>query len=317
MAELENTVRKILSAMPNAAENGAPWQFVKQVYAKRGSYVYRARPGNGGQSDVAVKLFTSDNDKKTSRRQYDALASCWQAGFQAVPRPLYYSDADAAMVMQWVDGHHLARSLFKASLFRRDASRFFMAAGDWLDAFHTINRAEEQPFDPSPVLKKVRRKLDGVRGTFQLKRLASISDRYEQLGRNLAGHPVEYVVLHGDFTPRNLFWSDGQAVGFDTLGSRRGVALEDICRFFMYVMVRAPLFRSPDAVGVFGESGDWQTFMEAYGNLVQDPDLVRFILLGEALCRWSALNTPGVEAGKFMVHSIENKRLQRLMYALL
>lgn len=226
---------------------------------------------------ICVKIINRPSRRSIdSKRLYAALRhyharSDRERGF-TVPQPFGCLPKLGAIIMEWVEGKTFSE-LLKLEQFntRRRHENIRKVAG-WLRWFHSQSEMECEEMVAGSQLEGIIQVFDegvdlhkaAMAGDPALRRHMELAARHAGV---LDGVMVESAILHGDFKPTNLLFSaNGDVVGIDFLGVRRGPVTQDICRFLIDLDFYRNLVRHSYALSPRSRSNDFKAFLSAYGG---------------------------------------------------
>lgn len=112
-------------------------------------------------------------------------------------------------------------------------------SGKWLRIFHNqVGKMSWQPLVIDEWLEKVRVDFEYTYPNFDKDAdVSSLFNNFRQSAEKLAGYPVQYSILHGDFHMKNiLVMEDGSVAGFDPHSYSRGPVYDDLTRMAIDTM---------------------------------------------------------------------------------
>lgn len=227
----------------------------------------------------------------SAARQYRALRRC-HAGWAAedrhsVAKPVALLANGDGFLMEYVSGDNLARVLPQA-LFQADRGiAASMAAGDFLRRLHRRDGVEEIEVGLRDLVAEIRASQAGEFQRAGLVLPAGVErtlDRMPDIKR-----VTRRVLLHGDYTPRNLIRTgEGQVAMIDPILETEGLAEDDVASF-LTLMSSA----SPFAAGLVSPHCRRtrlrleRAFLTGYGASNISPVVCGLRLLHEQMWRWT------------------------------
>jgi hypothetical protein len=174
------------------------WRLIGRMRLRRNARLYQLEAPEGDA--YAFKIFTS---RREANAYYQALLAAHNradaARGIAVPKPISLMPEQHAVVMEWVGAPRISDRL-RWRPFGRCRQQALARAAQWLRWYH-----EGFPIHTA--------------------------------SPNGNGEMLEHGVIHGDFTPSNLFVDATRVLGFDFTSQHTGLLLEDICRYLAYLSV--------------------------------------------------------------------------------
>ena len=241
----------------------------------------------GGPPLFVAKILKPDTGSAAD--QYAVLKRCrdWWANENrhAVVEPLALMRDGDGFLMSYVPGDSLSWVLPRAALRPNVAIAAAMAAGDFLRRFHQRAGPKAVEVDLADLVADIR----AVQTELQAARM-SLPARVERvLHRTLDVRlPGRRVLLHGDFTPRNLILTQrGQITMIDPLLEQEGLIEDDIA-MFLAVMSSASAF----AAGLVSARRRRlrlqleRAFIDGYGSSGISPVICSLRLICEQMWRW-------------------------------
>lgn len=243
---------------------------------RRESTIHRLSSGLAGMT-ICVKIINRPARRvPDSKRLHAALShyhgkSDREGGF-TVPRPFGCLPKLGAIIMEWVEGRTFSDLLKLDQLNARKRHENIRKVAGWLRWFHSQSEMESgrmvpgsqldvivKVFEENPDLHKAAMAGDAV-----LRQHMDLAARHASV---LDGVEVDFAILHGDFKPTNLiFSSNGDVVGIDFLGVKRGPVTQDICRFLIDLDFYRNLVTRSYALSPGSRSNDFEAFLSAYGG---------------------------------------------------
>ncbi len=267
------------------------WKPDCPAQVRRESTIHRLSSESTGRT-ICVKIINRPARKVTdSQRLYAALKhyharSDQQQGF-TVPQPFGVLPDEGAVIMEWVEGKTFGELLKKEQFCTRKRHENIRKVAGWLRWFHLQSEIGRENMADGTQLKAIVHVFEEHPGS-GLHKAASSHDpalrRYmAQAARHawmLRGVEIESAILHGDFKPTNLLFSEsGSVVGIDFLGVRRGPVTHDICRFLIDLDFYRNLVRRSYALSPGSRSNDFEAFLSAYGGKVGGISRPAFVYL--------------------------------------
>lgn len=187
-----------------------------------------------GQPFYVAKVQKPGCGALSAADQYRALHRChawWQAEDRhAVARPLALLADGDGFVMEYVPGDSLARVLPRALFRPAYGAAASMAAGDFLRRLHRRAGVADSEVGVLDLVAEIRA---SQAGEFQRAGL-TLPERVERILDRTPDIKLvtRRVLLHGDYTPRNLILAaDGQVAMIDPILQAEGLAEDDIASF--------------------------------------------------------------------------------------
>ncbi|RYD20363.1 MAG: hypothetical protein EOP88_15350 [Verrucomicrobiaceae bacterium] len=278
--EMDPACARVLKRLrkPDKCPPGWPddWKADGPPQVRRMSTIHRLSSEVMGAS-ICVKIINSPSRRGVdSKRLYAALRhyhdrSDRESGF-TVPRPYGCLPKHGAIVMEWVEGRTFNDLLKQDQFNTRKRHENIRKVAGWLHWFHSQSDVECERLSAASQLDaivEVFQESEGLdeaamAGDPALLRHMSLAARHAGV---LDGVEVETAILHGDFKPTNLLFSpNGDVVGIDFSGVRRGPVTQDICRFLIDLDFYRNLVRRSYALSPGSRSNDFKVFLSAYGG---------------------------------------------------
>lgn len=224
----------------------ADWQLEMHAVRARKATLHRLTSDNAPA--LVVKVYTGGlSAAPLARAQYDALLACNKAsrGGNKARAPsvyMFYPELPA-ILMQWCDARSLSARLWQHFFSPAKRHDFIRSSGAWLAAHHQTSHPEIKPFDTNPLIEKLEKLLQQHRAAQKLMEKDTGFVRGLKLLQSTARtlqHDMPHALLHGDYTPSNILISNGDAIGIDMRGMRRGPIIEDIARMIAYLAISSP-----------------------------------------------------------------------------
>ena len=260
-----------------------------------------------GQSDlfpgnIAIKAFFPEKtDEQNLERHFLAQKAYHlklRGGKLRVPQPIRIINEHRIIVMEWIESPRIREILWRSGFretLRNDGIR---AAGKWLRAFHDAGGISSQAIDIHRILSRTEIMMKRVKDCGYPIETDTVFMRCHRLLRDavpfLKNVKLPHAVVHGDFTPSNIFHGAKDTVGFDFMATERAPVTHDICRFLLYLQVYRYFlltFAPSRALRRFNE--DSTVFLSSYGMLEWLPRSreLMYLQMAELLRRWASVQS--------------------------
>lgn len=191
---------------------------------------------------VFVKYFTGGNGARKASNEFTALLKYHNAmprelGFSC-PTPLdCWLDTNwgGAYVLEWINdrrGDSYFKTYMPFEFIRKDGIR---RSAEWISLFHSIGGLRSVPvrnvLDVESSFDEVERTILGDRKLLAAHPLNSKLSEFRQRLMNLGSQTVTTTLIHGDFTPANIFITKTGVIGFDFTATSIRPAAVDIASF--------------------------------------------------------------------------------------
>ena len=252
---------------------GNPGNWTVELVSEKGTgnrrRLFRADDRSSGKS-LAIKV---NHAPQRNREQFKALVALHRQTSASV-RPLWIAHDDAFFVMEWIDSPLLEKKL--AGLKR---SAWIRRAGEWLSRLHRSTAGGSEPIVAREVLQVAE---DGDDGT-----VSAVAAKLDARLQRLDPPACQLSMLHGDFTPRNIFCTSDGLLAFDAQRYVRGLPHLDVARFLVSLAVRRKRAAQSLRPWLGSAEKDRTLFFEGYGPL-RDEHLELYGLIEdiELLQRW-------------------------------
>ena len=174
--------------------------------------------------------------------QFEALSTV-ESGLEAldefaVPHPILMLEDEQIIVMEWIDGENLSEALTRFGLSYGDAESRVIRAARWLHHFHKI-----KPFPPAPL--PVQGRMDHLRdeaAQVPSQRHGPVQEAFRLLEETIepATDPlIAQGMVHGDFKPENVIFTDRKTVGIDFAFRFENVVVFDVANFITHLVLLA------------------------------------------------------------------------------
>lgn len=278
---------------------------VRRIVERRDSIVADVAVTDGiSKRDVIVKLH---GDLDRARYAYDVLrtlrpdmtATLTDASstiVYTVPRALMIDEPHAAVITERAPGETLESMLRRKGTTPVTSLR---RAGTWLRLMQAQTRVDE---DGRHILTATvflaLRDLDLAAAGDQtlLRHRQAISDRLRTLESLVADRPLPVVGYHGDFSPANVFISEGRVVVVNVDDFREGLPLGDVASFLLRLETRFRRYRDAGAA-----------FLAGYTDASLDPSSLTLFRMASALqllARSADGVTPSGAARRLLIEEI-------------
>lgn len=240
---------------------------------------------------ICLRPYTDVPDAEEARQQYDALRQVHESmgessGF-GVPRPFYSAPEEGLIILEWIEGQSLSRTLgrFGSSANKR---MLMERAGAWLRHFHEAHRLPAGPLDVEEKLASLAQAQTRHPITHEA---FQSSWRLLQALAPLAATPtLRRSWIHGDFKTDNLIISGPRTLGIDIHVRHENACIHDVASFLNRLDLHC------------GHPGNWpllpfrkglcQAFLDAYGAEEETQDNAPALLwlrLYSLLSLWNRL----------------------------
>lgn len=270
------------------------------LYKRPQSQIFKA-VFKGHPFPVAVKVFEpGKGNAYIAEKQFSILEKYHSVidegqGF-SIPRPVGYIPRHRTILMEWMEMPTLGTSMSKFGLINPFHKRYLGLAAQWLRWFHNLSDIENKPFNSNHYIVKLDQRIAGlpkqVQGVvndelFQrcYRLIQSSTSEFERMS-------IDHAVVHGDFKPDNLFYSQRRVVGFDFSDPGMRPITEDICRFLLNIEIG----RFPGSGGMKRGINpqffsDLELFRGSYGLTRKElpDDFVVYLMLIEILYLWQGM----------------------------
>ncbi len=207
------------------------WKVVGTPILHRKTSFYKIA-GPEGTAPQGLKIF---HTKRAAELCYKAQNAAYKRQCPvfglSVPQPLGLHKECMTVRMEWVAAPLASKQLLHRP-YGRTRHQVLTRAGQWLKWFHAGADIQSAPYDPSGVMDDIARVWPEATNDRVLTQAQALLAQQATAGTVL-GHGV----LHGDFTPSNLFMESGRVLGIDFNDRSTGYVLADICRFLVYLSV--------------------------------------------------------------------------------
>lgn len=252
------------------------WKPDGPAQIRRESTIHRLVSESRGTS-ICVKIINRPSRRSIDSKRLHAALRHYHArsdrerGF-TVPEPFGCLPKLGAIIMEWVEGKTFSELLKMEQFNTRRRHENIRKVAGWLRWFHSQSEMECEKMVAGSQLDGIVQVFEAhgdlhktaVAGDPALRQHLKLAKRHAAV---LDGVKVESAILHGDFKPTNLLFSaNGDVVGIDFLGVRRGPVTQDICRFLIDLDFYRNLVRRSYALNPGSRSNDFEAFLSAYGG---------------------------------------------------
>ena len=266
----------------------APVDIDGPVFSGPNALIYKATI-DGGERQLAVKYCTGAETREGAEyavsRQFDDLRVAWELMSQfrryGVPKPILAEPAQRLLVMEWVDGI----SMFKSLRGCRDIEKLeqqFRSAGQWLSRFHASSASATHEFDFGSKLDEIRNSTSDKFGRLSSHLFLSNINFLELRIQQIKNKSTIRTKIHGDYQIANIIHNNDKIVVLDFSFLREENNLSDIITFMSFI---DRLFISHKFLHLIHKKNRlYASFAEGYRSVLEfpDPDMLSWALLAES-----------------------------------
>lgn len=251
------------------------WGESRPPLVRRGCRIQFLRSPSFRLPEVALKTYLGENAaldhartlfEKSQSFHRESTPEC------TVPEHLLFVHRENTLVMEYVDAPVAGDLLIHGFHSPRSRRRIIRQAARWLRWFHSRSPMETAHPNPGFMFRIVDRMHGEIRHQSpevlaEDDFLGDCIERARRYGEELRDTSLLHAVLHGDFTPFNLFLVNGRSIGIDYDANHRLHVHQDICRFLLYLEVyRIRPATAEEVEFCGGRRNDYETFFQAYGE---------------------------------------------------
>ncbi len=270
------------------------WEISDDEIIRREAIIFKVK-SQYHKKHIAIKIYT--NHQAIVRKQYQAFKHYFENmdDIYTVPEPYGYLLESGALVTEWIDYKGTDKQLWGFNMDFDARSEFVANIGKWLRKFHACSEITIQEYSSKSVIRKIDNMMAKVSGFNKLYiSLASFKRAYNKIieyNNKFEGLELEYIDIHGDFTPSNLLAGD-KYVGIDFNQNIEAPAIFDIARFLIYLDVYRKFLTKGSSLSRYGcNERDFKAFISGYGEYDKNvtPEFFYYIQLCEVLRRFTSL----------------------------
>ena len=315
---------EVAAILPSLTEKTgcAEWSVMRKPLQRRDCRIYFLKAGAADVPGMVLKIYRKDavglnlarHLHKKSRNLKKIATPEW-----SIPNPVLFVQEANALVMEFVEAPLAGSLLMRAFHSKAKHNEIIHQAARWLGWFHRHSGVNDQPFSAESFTGKLGKTLVKIRDSNPgaLERDGFLNECIEQARKaaaELDGHPMPHAVVHGDFTPFNLFIDGETVIGFDYRGNRSMPVYHDICRFLVYLDVyRLTPPRAADLRRYGCRKNDYEVFMNSYApdGEALDPEQWLKLQFLEITRRITSLKIPRAKIRNRVFRFIEMAHLRR------
>lgn len=224
-----------------------------------------------------------------------------------------WSDADEAILSEWIEGEVVDDLLFAQRLDPAARHRTLRRAGAWLSRLHRQTLVECTAFNPAFLKRKSADLRAGLNnGVIDLPRpgwFRRFARAFAASAEAVAQRPTHSAVLHGNFRMENLMLDEAHACGLGFRSPNKTVTVaHDVAQFLVdFAATHVP--HADMQGGAIMAAADIEAFFAGYDLLDPDDPVLGYLIDAKILADWSVI------PGRFDSRSIaQQQRLQGIKH---
>lgn len=298
--------------------NNDRWKITGSVIQSRQCQIFKAEESTSGLT-LAIKHYSNSTSDVAPKQQYEAFQRCHTTmangnATYRVPATYFINQKHRIFAMEWISGKSLHSLCWRPFQSNRITNDHLERSGRWLRHFHESGEIRQEKINFSHTLKSIEKQIERVGPKYhQDPSFAASYLELEQIIEQLPGDNHPTALLHGDFTPANLLFSEKRVTGLDIWATVRGSIYSDIARIMTYLSVAYPLAIPPWS----GNSTELHNrlfvpFCRGYGFDLADPTsgLFRTCLLAEHFRRRVVIGHRPVSPMGLVTNSYQQRYLK-------